>query len=102
MNTSLLVVMWISIPLPVFSAKNRRLAGPEFGALGISLDSSLEANGTDTAMGFNAGLLFTPLERWNANGKPCLNMAFVYRSQVTLSLDGEFLVNGSSMFDASI
>lgn len=86
-------------------AEQKRVAGPEFGApplnaLGISPGSSLEVNGTDTALGFNVGLLFTPLR--DANGKPRLNFAFIYRSQVTLNLDGELLVNGVRLTDASV
>ncbi len=60
---------------------------------------NLEANGTDTALGFNASVLWTPLR--NAEEKPLLNLAFVYRNGANLDLDGEFLINGAKMADAS-
>ena len=61
--------------------------------------SQLELNGTDTAAGFNASLLYTPFR--NADGKPLVNVGFVYRSQVTLHLNGDFLVNGGRVTTAS-
>ena len=60
---------------------------------------NLEANGTDTALGFNASVLWTPLR--NAEKKPLLNLAFVYRNGADLDLNGEFLANGSKVADAS-
>ncbi len=60
---------------------------------------NLEANGTDTALGFNASVLWTPLR--NAEEKPLMNLAFVYRNGANLDLDGEFLINGAKMADAS-
>lgn len=78
-------------------AEIKQVAGPEFGDpslgfLGIAPGDELEVNGTDTAVGFNVGMLFTP---WRtSDGKPRLNLAFVYRSQVTLKLKGDFLSNG--------
>ena len=60
---------------------------------------NLEANGTDTALGFNASMLWTPLR--NAAEKPILNLGFVYRNGANLNLDGEFLANGAKMANAS-
>lgn len=54
----------------------------------------LEINGSGTAPGFNASLLYTPIQ--NADGKPLVNIGLVYRSQAALHLDGQFLVNGGS------
>ena len=76
------------------------ISGAALVPLGIPLDSSLEVNGNDTTVGFNLGLLLTPLR--NADGKPRLNFAFVYRSQPTLELEGEFLVNGTRLADARV
>lgn len=42
-------------------AELKRLAGPELAAAGIPAGSVLETNGTDTAVGFNVGVLLTPL-----------------------------------------
>jgi long-chain fatty acid transport protein len=61
--------------------------------------SQLELNGTDTAAGFNASLMYTPFR--NTDGKPLVNVGFVYRSQVTLHLNGDFLVNGARVTTAS-
>jgi long-chain fatty acid transport protein len=85
-------------------AEAKQIAGPEFGSaplsdLGISPGEELEFNGTDTAVGFNVGLLFTPLR--NADGDPRFNLAFVYRNQVTLDLEGELRANGQRVSDAS-
>ena len=60
---------------------------------------NLEANGTDTALGFNASVLWTPFR--NAGGKPLLNLGFVYRNGADLESDGEFLANGAKVADAS-
>ncbi len=59
---------------------------------------NLEANGTDTALGFNASVLWTPFR--NAGGKPLLNLGFVYRNGADLELDGEFLANGAKVANA--
>ncbi len=61
--------------------------------------TQLEVNGTDTAAGFNASLMYTPLR--NADDKPLVNVGFVYRSQVTLHLNGDFLANGARVTTAS-
>ncbi len=59
----------------------------------------LEVNGNDTAVGFNVSLLYTPLR--NAEGQPLVNLGLVYRSQATLHLAGDFLVNGTRVSGAS-
>jgi len=60
--------------------------------------SNQEANGTDTALGFNASLLLTPFR--NEAGKPLLNFGFVYRNGTDLKLKGDFLSNGEKVADA--
>lgn len=65
--------------------------GPELAPAGLN-GQQLELNGTDTAVGYNLSLLFTPVR--NRQGQPLVNLAFVYRNQVTLDLKGDFLVNG--------
>lgn len=57
-----------------------------------------ELNGKDTAAGFNASLLYTPLR--NADGKPVANIGIVYRSQATLHLSGALLQNGAKVSNA--
>lgn len=59
----------------------------------------IEINGSDTQGGFNVSLLYTPFH--NSDGKPLVNIGFVYRSQAVLHLDGEFLANGTKVTDAS-
>ena len=61
--------------------------------------NTLEANGTDTALGFNASLLLTPLR--NDAGKPLLNFGFVYRNGANLKLKGDFLLDGAKIADAA-
>lgn len=54
--------------------------------------SLVEVNGRDTAIGWNIGALLT---LWrNEDQQPRLNFAFVYRSQTTLNLIGEFTIDG--------
>jgi long-chain fatty acid transport protein len=69
------------------------------GIGGIPPGASLEVNGKDTAAGFNASLLYTPLR--NPEGKPIANIGLIYRSQATLHLGGELLVNGAKAADSS-
>lgn len=52
-------------------------------------DDDIELNGRDTALGYHAGLLFTPVR--NEQGQPLVNVALVYRSRATLNLKGQFL-----------
>ena len=66
---------------------------------GLPAGTGLEANGKDTALGFNASVLWTPLR--NSVGKPILNLGFVYRNGANLDLDGDFLANGAKVSDAS-
>lgn len=60
-------------------------------------NTSLELRAKDTALAYNIGMLLTP---WRTDGKPRLNLAFVYRSKTTLNLHGNFLVNGGLLADA--
>ncbi|GJL65784.1 MAG: hypothetical protein NPIRA05_07550 [Nitrospirales bacterium] len=64
---------------------------------GIAPGTSLEANGTDTALGYNISLLWTPLR--NNEGKPLVNMAFVYHSGADLNFRGQFLAGGALVAD---
>ena len=57
----------------------------------------VEVNGKDTAVGWNIGAL---LNLWQVEEKPRLNLAFVYRSQTTLNLTGEFMIGGAKIFDS--
>lgn len=59
----------------------------------------LEVSGRDTALGFNASMLYTPFR--NADGKPLVNVGLLYRSQATLHLAGQFLTNGAVATDAN-
>ncbi len=52
-------------------------------------DDAIELNGKDTALGYHASLLWTPLR--NADKQPLVNVAAVFRSQATLNLKGQFL-----------
>jgi len=72
-------------------------ASPALGGFGIPAGAPLEINGRDTALGFNASLMYTPLR--NAEGKPRLNVGLIYRSQAVLDLKGQFLVNGTVAAD---
>ncbi len=58
-----------------------------------------EITGRDTTAGFNVSVLYTPLR--NAEGKPLANVGLVYRSQATVHMKGQFLVNGAVQADAS-
>jgi long-chain fatty acid transport protein len=60
---------------------------------GLLPGTPIEANGTGTAVGFNASFLWTPLR--NEDGKPLMNVGFVYRSQTTLDLEGDVLAGGT-------
>lgn len=68
----------------------QQIAGADLVATGLaSAGDSIELNGTDTALGFNLSLLWTPLR--NANRQPIVNVALVYRSHVELELEGQFI-----------
>ncbi len=79
-------------------AELQQVAAPG-NPFGIPAGTSLEANGTDTALGFNASVLWTPLR--NVAEKPLLNLGFVYRNGANLDLDGQFLAGGALVADAS-
>ncbi|MFQ5990971.1 MAG: OmpP1/FadL family transporter [Nitrospiraceae bacterium] len=61
--------------------------------------AQIEINGKDTTVGFNASLLVTPVR--NMDGKPLLNVGLIYRSQANTQMDGQFLINGAPVADAS-
>lgn len=67
---------------------------------GFPPGTPIEANGTDTAVGFNASFLWTPFR--NDHEKPLMNVAFVYRSQTNLDLEGEFLVGGTFVANSQV
>ena len=73
--------------------------GEGHGEFRRNVGATLEANGTDTALGFNASLLLTPIR--NDAGKPLLNFGFVYRNGANLKLKGNFLANGAKVADAA-
>jgi long-chain fatty acid transport protein len=55
--------------------------------------STVELNGKGTTAGLNASVLYTLLQ--TDEGKPRLNLAFIWRSQAVLPIDGVFLVDGA-------
>lgn len=61
--------------------------------------STIELNGKGTTAGLNASVLYTLLQ--TDEGKPRLNLAFIWRSQAVLPLDGVFLVNGALVANTS-
>ena len=72
----------------------QRVAGADLVATGLaSSGDQIELYGTGTELGFNVSVLLTPLR--SDQGKPLINLAFVYRSQAALDVEGEF-VNQSS------
>ncbi len=79
-------------------AEFQQVAAPG-NPFGLPVGTQLEANGTDTALGYNVSLLWTPLR--NDNGKPMMNLGFVYRSRADLKLEGQFRANGALVADAS-
>jgi long-chain fatty acid transport protein len=69
------------------------------GGLGVPAGSKMELNGKGTTAAMNASVLFTP---WRAeNGKPRLNLGFVWRSQAVLPLEGALLANGTLLAKTS-
>ena len=64
---------------------------------GTSPGDQLELTGSGTTAGMNASILFTPLR--NEEGKPLLNIGFVWRSRAVLPLDGQLLANGRLVAD---
>ena len=67
-------------------------------AFGIPAGTNLEGNGSDTAVGFNASLLWTPWR--NAQGLPRLNVGFVFRHGPDLDLEGDFIAGGTRLAGA--
>ena len=78
-------------------AEIQQNAAPGNG-FGIPAGTGLEANGTDTGVGFNFSLLWTPFR--NAQDKPLLNLGFVYRHGADLDLKGDFLAGGNRLATA--
>ena len=74
------------------------ISDQRFVPLMIPAGTPLEANANGTAVGFNASFLWTPFR--NADGKPLVNLAFVYRSQTDLDLKGELLAGGMFVANA--
>lgn len=63
------------------------------GGLGIPAGTSIELNGKGTTAGLNASVLYT---LWRTDeGTPRLNLAFIWRSQAVLPLNGELRTNGA-------
>lgn len=77
---------------------DQKFNSPGIGGLPPS-GTPLEVNENDTAAGFNVSLLYTALR--NEQGKPLANIGFVYRSQATLHLNGEFRANGALVSNAN-
>jgi long-chain fatty acid transport protein len=61
--------------------------------------NKMELSGSGTTAGLNASLLFTPLR--TTEGKPLLNLGFVWRSQAVLPIDGQLQSNGALVSQAS-
>lgn len=67
-------------------------------AFGIPAGTNLEGNGSDTALGFTASLLWTPWR--NAQDQPRLNLGFVFRHGADLNLKGDFNAGGTRLAKA--
>ncbi|MDX1410968.1 MAG: outer membrane protein transport protein, partial [Nitrospirales bacterium] len=80
-------------------AEVQAIAAPN-NPFGLPVGTPIEANGRDTAVGFNASFLWTPI--MNEDKKPRLNLGFVYRSQTDLDLKGQFLAGGSVIADTQV
>lgn len=70
----------------------------------------VEVNGSDTSLGFNVSLMYTPQAFMKIIkdpvteeeiAKPQVSIGLIYRSQTTLHLDGNLLVNGAAISPAS-
>ncbi|MEQ1844412.1 MAG: outer membrane protein transport protein, partial [Nitrospira sp.] len=68
------------------------------GGGGLPAGVNVELNGKGTAVGFNVSMLYSPL--LNADQLPIANIAFIYRSQATMPLQGTMMVNGATIADA--
>jgi long-chain fatty acid transport protein len=63
------------------------------GGGGIPAGTSLELNGKGTTAGLNASVLYS---LWQTDaGTPRLNLAFIWRSQAVLPVNGELRANGA-------
>lgn len=80
--------------------EGQRIAGAPFAPIGITPGSQLEFNGKDSSVGFNLSTRVTPLR--DAAGQTRLALAFIYRSETTLNLDGVFLDDGGLFDDATV
>jgi long-chain fatty acid transport protein len=69
------------------------------GGLGVPPGARAEINGSGTTAGINASVLYTPLR--TLQGKPRLNLGFIWRSQAVLPLNGEFRADGALIANAS-
>ncbi len=78
-------------------AEVQQIAAPG-NPFGIPAGTTLEGNGSDTALGFNASLLWTPWR--NSQGQPLLNIGFVFRHGADLDLEGSFLAGGTRLAGA--
>ncbi len=78
-------------------AEIRQTAAPG-NPFGIPTGTSIEVNGKDTALAFNASLLWTPLR--NSMNQPLINLGFVYRHGADLHLKGDFIVGGNKLATA--
>lgn len=67
------------------------------GGGGVPAGVNVELNGKATAAGFNVSMLYSPI--LNADLLPIANIALVYRSQATMHLHGNMLVNGGTVAD---
>jgi long-chain fatty acid transport protein len=68
--------------------------------LPVTPGSRLELTGKDTAIGFNASMMYTPFR--NSDGKPLVNVGFIYRSQATLHLEGDLRSNGGLISNSTL
>ncbi|MDT7041221.1 OmpP1/FadL family transporter [Candidatus Nitronereus thalassa] len=64
---------------------------------GTTAGDKLELNGKGTTAGFDVSFLLTPLR--NDMGQPLMNVAFIWRSQAVLPLNGALLDNGRKVAD---
>ncbi len=65
---------------------------------GIPAGTGLEASVSDTAVGFNASILWTPWR--NDQDQPRINLGFVFRHGPDLNLEGDFLAGGTRLAGA--
>ena len=66
---------------------------------GTTAGEQLELTGKGTTAGLNVSALITPIR--TPDGKPLINLGFIWRSQAVLPLDGTLLANGKKVADAS-